>query len=106
MLRVNKKASSTGCGAEMGCFPVKIDIDMKILKYWIHLDFLEDSNFVKHAFIMSKTLNDTGHKSFHSCIRGLLDKVGRPMLDYAEDYVRFVAVNWSTKIGFIATKQY
>ena len=27
---------------------------------------------------MSKTLNDTGHKSFHSYIRGLLDKIGRP----------------------------
>ena len=27
---------------------------------------------------MSKTLNDTGHKSFHSYIQGWLDKVNRP----------------------------
>ena len=34
-----------------------------------------NSNFVKQAFIMSKTLNDTGHKSFNSYIRGLLTKL-------------------------------
>ena len=49
-------------------------IDTKILKYWIHLDSLEDSILVKKAFIMSKALNDTGHKRFHSYIWGLLDK--------------------------------
>ena len=30
---------------------------------------------------MSKTLNDTEHKGFHSHIRGLLDKIGRPKSD-------------------------
>ena len=30
---------------------------------------------------MSKTLNDTGYKSFHSYIRGSLDKTGRPPTD-------------------------
>ena len=50
----------------MDSFPIKIDIDTKIPKYWIHLDSLEDNNLVKQALIMSKTLNDTRHKSFHS----------------------------------------
>ena len=40
----------------MSRFPIKIDIATKILKYWIHLDSLEDDNVVKQAFIMSKTL--------------------------------------------------
>ena len=80
-LGVNKKASNIGCRAEMGRFPFTIDIDTRILKYWIHLDSLGDNNVVKQAFIMSKTLNDTGHKSFHSHIRGLLDKMGRPKSD-------------------------
>ena len=30
---------------------------------------------------MSKTLNDTGHKSFHLYIRGLLDKIGKTKTD-------------------------
>ena len=32
-LRVNKKGSNIGCRAEMGRFPIKIDIHTKILKY-------------------------------------------------------------------------
>ena len=64
-LGVNKKACNIGCRAEMGRFLIKIDIDTRILKYWIHLDSLGDNNVVKQAFIMSKTLNDTGQKSFH-----------------------------------------
>ena len=64
-LGVNKKASNIGCRAEMGRFPIKIDIDTKILKYWIHLDSL-DNKIVKQAFLMSRTLSESRHKSFHS----------------------------------------
>ena len=39
-LGVNKKTLNIGCRAEMGRFPIKIDIDTKILKYWINLDSL------------------------------------------------------------------
>ena len=46
-LGVNKKASNIGCLAEMGRFPIKIDIDTKILKCWIHLDSFDDNKIVK-----------------------------------------------------------
>ena len=62
----------------MGRFSIKIDIDMKILKYWIHLDSLDDNKIVKQAFLMSRTQSDSRHKSFHSYIRGLLHNIGRP----------------------------
>ena len=77
-LGVNKKASNIGCRAEMGRFPIKIDIDTKILKYRIHLDSLDDNKIVKQAFLMSRALSDSRHKRFHSYIRGLLHNIGRP----------------------------
>ena len=74
-LGVNKKASDIACRAEMGQFPAKIDIDTNILKYWMHIDTLEDNTLVKQAFFMSKNLSERGHKSFHSYIKGLLQKM-------------------------------
>ena len=72
-LGVNKKVSNLVCRAEIGQFPVKIDIDTKILKYGIHIDTY--NTLVKKAFFMSKNLSERGHKSFHSQIKGLLQKM-------------------------------
>ena len=39
---------------------------------------IDDNKIVKQAFLMSRTLSDSRHKSFHSYIRGLLHNIGRP----------------------------
>ena len=55
-LGVNKNASNIACRAEMGRFPAKIDTDTNILKYWMHIDTLEDNTLVKQAFLCRNTL--------------------------------------------------
>ena len=53
------------------------------------LDSLEDDILVKQAFIMTKTLNDTGYKNLHSYIQGLLDKSDRPTTDILYPFSTF-----------------
>ena len=74
-LGVNKKASNIACRAETGRFPAKIDTDRNILKYWMPIDTLEDNTLVKQAFFISKNLSERGHKSSHSYIKELLQKM-------------------------------
>ena len=64
-LGVNGKATNIACRAELGRFPLKLQIDLRILKYFVRLtDLLEDS-LAKQAFMISKSLSDAHRSSFY-----------------------------------------
>ena len=57
-LGVNGKATNIACRAELGRFPLKLLINLRILKYFVLLNDLLEDLLPKRAFIMSKSLSD------------------------------------------------
>ena len=57
-LGVYGKATNIACRAELGRFPLKLLINLRILKYFVLLNDLLEDLLPKRAFIMSKSLSD------------------------------------------------
>ena len=56
----------------MGRFPLKLIIDLRILKYFIRPTDLPEDSLAKQAFMMSKSLFDAQKSSFHTNLHQIL----------------------------------
>ena len=71
-LGVNKKATNDACRAELGRFPLKLNIDQKILNYILHLKAQPEDTIVHQAFRISKQLHSKGQNGFYTNVTNLL----------------------------------
>ena len=60
---VNNKASNIACRAELGCFPLNITINQKILTYILYIQSKDEESLVKQTFLMSFDLHCNGKYS-------------------------------------------
>ena len=67
-LQVHNKASNIACRAELGKFPMIIDINKKILNYLDYLIGKDEDSIVKQALQISIDLHHNGKTSFYSNI--------------------------------------
>ena len=67
-LEVHNKASNVACRAELGKFPVIIDINKKILNYLNYLREKEESSIVKQSLKISIDFHYNAHNSFYSSL--------------------------------------
>ena len=65
-LEVHNKASNIACRAELGKFPLIIDINKKILSYLNYLHQKDENSIVRQALDISIDLSDNGKNSFFS----------------------------------------
>ena len=72
-LQVHNKASNIACRAELGKFPMIIDINKKILNYLDYLRGKDGDSIVKQALQISSDLNDNGETSFYSNLMKMAD---------------------------------
>ena len=72
-LEVHNKASDIACRAELGKFPLIIDINKKILNYLNYLREKEESSIVKQSLKISIDLHYNGHNSFYSSLMKMTD---------------------------------
>ena len=67
-LQVHNKASNIACRAELGKFPMIIDINKKILNYLDYLIGKDEDSIVKQTLQISIDLHHNGKTSFYSNI--------------------------------------
>ena len=67
-LEVHNKASNIACRAELGKFPLIIDINKKVLSYLNYLHQKDENSIVRQALKISIDLYDNGKNSFYSRI--------------------------------------
>ena len=67
-LEVHNKASNIACRAELGKFPLIIDINKKILSYLNYLHQKDENSIVRQALKISIDLYDNGKNSFYSSV--------------------------------------
>ena len=67
------KASNIACGAELGKFPMIIDINKKILIYLDYLIGKDEDSIVKQALQISIDLHHNGKTSFYSNLMKMVD---------------------------------
>ena len=72
-LQVHNKASNTACRAELGKFPMIIDINKKILNYLDYLVGKDEDSIVKQALQISIDLHHNGKTSFYSNLMKMVD---------------------------------
>ena len=72
-LHVHNKASNIACGAELGKFPMIIDINKKILNYLDYLIGKDVDSMVKQALQISIDLHHNGKTSFYSNLMKMAD---------------------------------
>ena len=71
-LGVNKKATNDACRAELGRFPMKLNIDQKTLNYILHLKEQPETTIVHQAFKISKQLHSKNKNCFYTNATNLL----------------------------------
>ena len=64
-LEVSNKASNVACRAELGRFPLLIDINQRILNYLLYLQNKQPDSFVRQSFLISSELHTAGKNSFY-----------------------------------------
>ena len=67
-LEVHNKASNMASRAELGKYPIIIDINKKILNYLSYLQDKDDNSIVKQSLQISIELYNSGQNSFYSNI--------------------------------------
>jgi len=74
-LEVHNKASNIACRAELGKFPLIVDINKKILNFLNYIREKEESSIVKQSLKISIDLHyhDNGHNSFYSSLMKMTD---------------------------------
>ena len=70
-LGVNRKASNVACRAEMGRYPIKLLMDIRIYKFYERLKEMDDGSFAKQAFLISNDLWQRGHHSLHNYVSNI-----------------------------------
>ena len=97
-LGVNGKATNIACRAELGRFPLKLLIDLRILKYFIRLTDLPKDSLAKQAFVMSKSLFDAHKSSFHTNLHHILELYNIDHTNNQELLVTDTSCNFYLKI--------
>ena len=72
-LQVHNKASNIACRAELGKFPMIIDINKKILNYIDYLIGKDEDSIVKQALQFLIDLHHNGKTSFYSNLMKMVD---------------------------------
>ena len=72
-LQVHNKASNTACRAELGKFPMIIDMNKKILNYLYYLIGKDEDSIVKQALQISIDLHLNGKTIFYSNLMKMVD---------------------------------
>ena len=72
-LQVHNNVSNIVCGAELGKFPMIIDINKKILNYLDYLRGKDEDSIVKQALQISIDLHQNGKTSFYSNLMKMVD---------------------------------
>ena len=67
-LEVNNKARNVACGAELGCWPLNITTNKKIINYILYIKSKDEESFAKQSFLMSFDLYCNGKSSFHTVL--------------------------------------
>ena len=70
---MNNKASNIASRAELGRYPLILDINKRILKYISYLQSKEQSSLVIQSFLMSIDLHRNGKTSFYTNLKKILD---------------------------------
>ena len=77
MLGVKNNTATVAIYAETGRFPLYLRQKIRIIKYWIRLERLNDDGIVKMVFNMLKKLDDLGYKSWYSKVKKILESCGQ-----------------------------
>ena len=89
-LGINKFASNHGVRAELGRFPIQINTDIKLLKYWYRLENNTENEILSEAYNLCKHFNH----AWYSNIANFLSKSGIAHLIKAPNkYSEFFMVN-------------
>ena len=59
----------------MGRFPLKVNIDIHILNYWISINSRNENNLAKQALIMSNSLYNKGQNCYKLNIQKILELI-------------------------------
>ena len=72
LLNVSWKCSNIGVLGELGRYPLKLDIQQKMLKYWIHLQYSIDKNSILYkTYEKAKSLNSKWHCAINDILKYL-----------------------------------
>jgi hypothetical protein len=72
LLGVNRFTSNLASRAELGRFPLAIEIYVGIVKYWLRLNQLPDDRLVVDALKLNEQLHDQGHFTWSSMVKHIL----------------------------------
>ena len=72
MLGVKDSTCTTAVYGEVGRFPLQLDVNLRIVKYWIRILNDKEGSLVKKAFYTLKHLDDAGFTTWASSIRAIL----------------------------------
>ena len=73
-LGVNKQCPNVAARNELGRLSLKLNIDTSILKFWIHLQHLPESNIAKQCLQISKDMADKNQPGLSQKIKMLCNK--------------------------------
>ena len=76
ILGVGKKASNSATLAELGIYPLEIEIKIRIIKYWLRVLSLPDDHILKHSYYNALELDRRGYRSWATTVRLILQNNG------------------------------
>jgi len=69
VLNISKFASNHGIRAELGKFPLCVQTDVKLIKYWHRLECVDDNKLLHEAFQTCELNNYSWYQDILSCIK-------------------------------------
>ena len=76
ILGLGKKSSNSAVLAELGIYPLDIEIKVRIIKYWLRVMSLSDDHILKHSYNNVLELDSRGHRSWATAVRFILQNNG------------------------------
>ena len=73
-LGVNKQCPNVAARNEIGRLPLKLNIDTSIIKFWVHLQNLSESDIAKQSLYLSEELAEKNLSSLSLRVNELLGK--------------------------------
>ena len=81
-LEVHNKSSNVACRAELGRFPLIVDINKKILNYVHYLQGKDEHSIAKQSLRISVDLHYSGQTSFYSSLMKMSEYYNFPNFNY------------------------
>ena len=81
-LEVHNKSSNVACRAELGRFPLIVDMNKKILNYVHYLQGKDSHSIVKQSLRISVDLHYSGQTSFYSSLMKMSEYYNFPNFNY------------------------